>query len=252
MKSTCIHLISVFCISLFTMNSKAQEEKPIRYLLEIGGGTNLLLSHTSSMNPTSLLSYRQRALPVFNIQYTYFLGSHWGIYANLQAMLPGRKNRMLCEALASPYENDYYISGYREDQDANTLAYGIVGIAYRMRWNKWSVSPRLGLGFAETRITSLDFTLKGKENNEIYQISYNTKKNTDHTTGILSAGTSIHYHISRRVSFYTDITYMQSHQRPTYRFRQTDLYEGEIITEKKYNSPHQSHLNLSVGIGIHL
>ncbi|MCC8186126.1 MAG: porin family protein [Bacteroides sp.] len=176
MKATCIHLIFLLCISLFAVNSKAQEEKPIRYLVEIGGGTNLLLSRTSSTNPTSLLSYRQRSLPVFNIQYTYFLGSHWGIYANLQAMLPGRKNRMLYETLASPYENEYYISGYREDQDANTLAYGIVGIAYRMRWNKWSISPRLGLGFAETRITNLDFTLKGKENNEIYQISYNTKK----------------------------------------------------------------------------
>ncbi len=175
---TCLDFIFIFNIfvCLFAMNSKAQEEKPIRYLLEIGGGTHLLLSHIDSSDPSSLLSYRRRALPVFNIQYTYFLGSHWGIYANLQAMLSGRKNSMLYETFASPYERDYYISEYREDQDVKTLAYGIVGIAYRMRWNKWSVAPRLGLGFADTRITNLDFTLKGKENNETYQVSYHTKK----------------------------------------------------------------------------
>jgi len=219
-------------------------------LFEFGGGANILFAATRSDNPASQADYLRSPHATINMRYGYFFGSHWGMYVHIQVMTVGKKQNQLYQKYISPYENRYYLSNYTEyNQDGGGLLYTTVGISYRMRWNRWALYSRAGVGGAERRTTTIDLTLKGKENNEVYQVSYNS---SNHTPGILSVGTTVHYHLSRRISIYMDAAYMQSYQRPVYTFRQTNLYNEEIVTEKKFKAPHQGHLSLNMGIGIHL
>lgn len=226
-----------------------------RHFIDISAGDNLDLKNNHPGDVASVLSARGKNAFMFSFRYSYYIGKQWGAYVDIQASYLGNplKNS---ENLSNLFGYRYNVMdrNYYENYKSSTTTFNI-GVVYRIEVYRWSIRPRIGLGFGETDASHYNLSLIDKEDQEHYTAQYFSRyaHGGTITRPCITPGVSVAYKISPYIYLLADISYTQLLKKVSSGYQLIHDRTGEIVDQNQYTARSLGrHLNLSLGVSVPL
>lgn len=224
--------LSLILIALCMELSAQEAAYRKQWKLDIMAGANIDFPHTSCNPAASLLSNRDRCVPVWNLRLSHLFAPRFGWYADLKIRFydehydnTGTFEDIMTALAKSAFAPVAYI---RPSLNA--------GMLYRIESRHWHCYPRLGMG------------INLKNRRETDGKGYHTYSNG--TALCAEAGISAHYMLSQRMSLLLDVSYQQPVTKAKASVTRT---ADDVTTKSEYRtSTFGRELSISAGIGIHL
>lgn len=164
MKNSIRLYVALFTVTLLSVSGPgyAQKKKdtlPYGYgnTIELSGGPAWTIG---SKYPNTLHATSSDG-GVFNMRYSYFFGKHYGIYAGLNIESVSLDNDKYFRNLDKSYT---YKAEYYEKISASEYYSGVsLGCVYRYDFGRWSLRPRLGIGYTSYSPKDFDYYRYAKE-----------------------------------------------------------------------------------------
>lgn len=154
--------------------------------------------------------------------------------------------------------NDYYIKDIektdKSDGSKRVSIRGMIGVFYKYKHDKWIVTPYLGMGFQALTSPELKYTLKGKDNNEAYDVKYRwfdryNEEEKIKTLSFLYLQVKGERKISSKISLSLGVSYSQYLTRPSFTATMFDHYDQSLIGDAREKGNFVNSVGVSLGVG---
>ncbi|MFV0417870.1 MAG: hypothetical protein ACK5KT_03925 [Dysgonomonas sp.] len=154
--------------------------------------------------------------------------------------------------------NDYYIKDLektdKSEGSKRISIRGMIGVFYKYKHDKWIVTPYLGMGFQALTSPELKYTLKGKGNNDSYDIRYRwfdryNEEDKIKSLGFLYLQVKGERKISSKISLSLGVSYSQYLTRPNFTAAMVDHYDQSLIRNIREKGNFVNSLGVSLGVG---
>lgn len=191
-----------------------------------------------------------------NMRLNWYVQNNWGLW--LQYGLVFRKKGKGFPAYLNLFNeinlNDYYVddesmlnnNGYNGNIGLNAF----LGVFYTKSIKKWNIMPHFGIGVDGVYIDRLDYSIKRKETNEAYNISYSLFED-DSYDKILA---NMYFQIKASTKLWKTtnlelgINYRQFLERSNITGTMMNFYDGSFVKQVNQKGNLVNTLGVSVGV----
>jgi len=182
------------------------------------------------------------------------LSSKWGLKGQM-SILAGERSDYKIEKYGYPlyaYEKDNYEKISMSKRNLHDISFSLGGF-YLFRHRRWDIMPYGGIGLFKIKPYGYDYYIKGKGNNNLYNISMYSESRYYYKP-FIEVGLDANYYIvrSKGVGFYigAGAYYQQYTNGINMKVKVSDGYDHSFIEEKihKDQIPSFLHMNLRFGM----
>lgn len=253
MKRIVFTIVALCCLSA----AYAQEEKKTRVSADVFVEQSMMLNDWFG---DSKLNDGMMSKSIFEIgaRLNIFFKSDWGIWG--EAALGwawDKSNSKACMNVFNEFDldNHYYYDGWGS-QPENFSGSMSLGISRRINLNsKWNIVPSLGVGMWFFEAPRVNYTLKEKDSNNVYDVDYqwatevsDNRYTNDAILCFLSAAVRAETRLSDRCGIFLSLKYKPYLTRMKFNAKATDAYDHSIVYDKTVKGNFMSSLGIAMGV----
>ena len=180
-------------------------------IVRTGGVGAALTPFRRGVAADHLINYGEGAFPVTGLEANYRLGQRLGLTFGLQALAfepHRRRNERLWSAFRERYGGSYFVPDPTLDlyRNLNVSISPYLGGFYRATFRRFTLSPRLQVGYTPTVPDWTRLSLKGIGTNEELDVFLQARREeTNRYPLTVLAGTAVHYTVNEHFGLALDV-----------------------------------------------